>query len=64
MFLDLTTDQEFLRDTTAKFLADQVPEAVLRRFAGDIPGDFEAAYWRRGADLGWTSRRVPRCRAG
>jgi alkylation response protein AidB-like acyl-CoA dehydrogenase len=58
MLLDLTPEQEFFQETTAKFLADQVPPAVLQRFAGDVPADFEAAYWRRGADLGWTSLLV------
>jgi alkylation response protein AidB-like acyl-CoA dehydrogenase len=58
MLLDLTPEQEFFRETTAKFLADQVPAAVLQRFAGAVPEDFEARYWRRGADLGWTSLLV------
>ena len=58
MLLDLTPEQEFFQETTAKFLADQVPPAVLQRFAGDVPADFEAGYWRRGADLGWTSLLV------
>jgi alkylation response protein AidB-like acyl-CoA dehydrogenase len=58
MLLDLTPDQEFFRETTAKFLADQVPAATLQQFAGDVPADFETRYWRRGADLGWTSLLV------
>lgn len=58
MFPDLTPEQKFLRETTAKFLADQVPAATLQRFAGAVPADFEAGYWRRGADLGWTSLLV------
>ncbi|MCL2583509.1 MAG: acyl-CoA/acyl-ACP dehydrogenase [Streptosporangiales bacterium] len=58
MFLDLTSDQEFFQETTAKFLADQVPPATLQGFADGVPADFEARYWRRGADLGWTSLLV------
>jgi alkylation response protein AidB-like acyl-CoA dehydrogenase len=58
MLLDLTPEQEFFQETTAKFLANQVPPAVLQRFAGDVPADFEAGYWQRGADLGWTSLLV------
>jgi alkylation response protein AidB-like acyl-CoA dehydrogenase len=58
MLLDLTPEQEFFRETTAKFLADQVPAATLQQFAGDVPADFETRYWRRGADLGWTSLLV------
>jgi alkylation response protein AidB-like acyl-CoA dehydrogenase len=58
MLLDLTPDQEFFRDTTAKFLADQVPADLLQRMAGTVPADLEAGYWRRGAELGWTSLLV------
>jgi alkylation response protein AidB-like acyl-CoA dehydrogenase len=58
MLLDLTPDQEFFRDTTAKFLADQVPAELLQRMAGTVPADWEAGYWRRGAELGWTSLLV------
>jgi alkylation response protein AidB-like acyl-CoA dehydrogenase len=58
MLPDLTQEQEFFRETTAKFLADQVPASLLQRFAGAVPEDFEAGYWRRGAELGWTSLLV------
>jgi alkylation response protein AidB-like acyl-CoA dehydrogenase len=58
MLLDLTPDQEFFRDTTAKFLTDQVPADLLQRMAGTVPADWEAGYWRRGAELGWTSLLV------
>ena len=58
MLLDLTADLEFFRDTTAKFLADQVPAELLQRMAGTVPADWEASYWRRGAELGWTSLLV------
>lgn len=58
MFLDLTPDQEFFQETTAKFLEDQAPAAALQRFAGTVPADFADRYWRRGADLGWTSPLV------
>ncbi|MCW2930573.1 MAG: acyl-CoA dehydrogenase domain protein [Actinomycetia bacterium] len=58
MLLDLTPDQEFFRETTAKFLADQVPAELLQRMAGTVPADWEASYWRRGAELGWTSLLV------
>ncbi|HTU74720.1 MAG TPA: acyl-CoA dehydrogenase family protein [Trebonia sp.] len=58
MLLDLIPDQEFFRDTTAKFLEDQVPARLLQQMAGTIPADWEAGYWRRGAELGWTSLLV------
>jgi alkylation response protein AidB-like acyl-CoA dehydrogenase len=54
---DLTADQEFFRETTARFLEDQVPVATLRALRDD-PVGFDPAYWRRGADLGWTSLLV------
>jgi alkylation response protein AidB-like acyl-CoA dehydrogenase len=59
MLLDLIPDQEFFRDTTAKFLDDQVPAQLLQQMATKIPADWEASYWRRGAELGWTSLLVP-----
>ena len=57
MLLSLTSDQEFLRDTTTKFLADQASVAGIRRLRHD-PTGFDARYWRRGAELGWTSLLV------
>jgi alkylation response protein AidB-like acyl-CoA dehydrogenase len=53
----LTPDQDFLRETTEKFLGDQVPVAEIRRLRDD-PSGFQAGYWKRGADLGWTSLLV------
>lgn len=57
MLLDLTPDQEFLRETTARFLDDQAPVGALRALRDDARG-FDPDYWRRGADLGWTSLLV------
>jgi alkylation response protein AidB-like acyl-CoA dehydrogenase len=61
--LELTSDQEFFRDTTARFLEDQVPVATLRALRDD-PAGFDADYWRRGAELGWTSLLVSEERGG
>jgi alkylation response protein AidB-like acyl-CoA dehydrogenase len=55
--LSLSADQVFFRDTTAKFLADQVSVAELRRLRDD-PVGFDGDYWRRGAELGWMSLLV------
>jgi alkylation response protein AidB-like acyl-CoA dehydrogenase len=55
--LSLDAEQVFFRDTTAKFLVDQVPVAELRRLR-DEPAGYDAGYWRRGAELGWTSLLV------
>jgi alkylation response protein AidB-like acyl-CoA dehydrogenase len=57
MLLDLTSDQEFLRDTTARYLANTVPVAALRRLRHD-PVGYDDEYWQGGADLGWTSLLV------
>ena len=57
MLLSLSSDQEFFRDTTGKFLAEQVPVEEVRRLRDD-PVGFDRALWRRGADLGWTSLLV------
>jgi alkylation response protein AidB-like acyl-CoA dehydrogenase len=57
MLLEPTPDQEFLRETTAKFLSSEAPVAEIRRLRDD-PHGFDRDYWRRGADLGWTSLLV------
>ncbi len=57
MLLALTDDQELFRETTSKLLGEFVPAEVLRSLQDDAIG-FEAEYWRRGADLGWTSLLV------
>jgi alkylation response protein AidB-like acyl-CoA dehydrogenase len=54
---ELTADQEFFRETTARFLDDQVPVATLRALRDD-PVGAPADYWRQGAELGWTSPLV------
>jgi alkylation response protein AidB-like acyl-CoA dehydrogenase len=55
--LSLTSDQEFFRDTTAKFLTEHATPGDLRRLR-DEPDGFDAPYWRQGAELGWTSLLV------
>ena len=57
MLLQLTRDQEFLQETTAKFLDEQAPVAEIRHLRHD-PAGFDERYWRRGAELGWTSLLV------
>jgi alkylation response protein AidB-like acyl-CoA dehydrogenase len=54
MKLTLSEDQLFFRETTQRFLDDQASVAELRRRRDDAVG-FDADYWRRGAELGWTS---------
>jgi alkylation response protein AidB-like acyl-CoA dehydrogenase len=57
VLLHPTSDQDFFRETTAKFLDSQVPVDELRRLRHD-PAGFSADYWRRGGELGWTSLLV------
>src|ERR1700722_7048583 len=57
MLLNLSEDQEFFRETTDRFLTEQVPPDVLRQLRHD-PVGYDPAYWRRGAELGGTSLLV------
>jgi alkylation response protein AidB-like acyl-CoA dehydrogenase len=57
MLLALSSDQELFRETTGKLLDELVPVGELRRLRDD-PDGFDGGYWRRGADLGWTSLLV------
>jgi alkylation response protein AidB-like acyl-CoA dehydrogenase len=63
MLLELTSDQEFFRETTAKFLAEHVPVGAIRHLRAD-PVGFDPAFWRGGANLGWTSLLVPEAHGG
>jgi len=53
MWHELTSDQELLRDTTARYLGDRAPLSQLRKDR-DHPAGFDPAYWTGGAELGWT----------
>ena len=57
MLLALSSDQELFSETTAKLLDELVPVGELRRLRDD-PVGFDVDYWRRGAELGWTSLLV------
>ncbi|MBS9371770.1 acyl-CoA dehydrogenase family protein [Rhodococcus sp. B50] len=57
MLLDPSPDQEFFRETTARFLAEKVPPDEVRRLRDD-PNGFAPDYWRAGAELGWTGLLV------
>jgi alkylation response protein AidB-like acyl-CoA dehydrogenase len=63
MLLELTSDQESLRATTAKYLEANAPVGELRRLRED-PAGYGDAFWRGGADLGWTSLLVSEERGG
>ena len=52
MWHELTSDQQLLRDTTARYLADHVPLDRQRKQRDSAAG-FEPGYWAGGAELGW-----------
>ncbi|OHV42610.1 hypothetical protein BCD48_30640 [Pseudofrankia sp. BMG5.36] len=60
---ELTADQEMLRETTARFLAAEVPVDKIRGLRADAAG-FDLDFWRRGAELGWTSLLVSEADGG
>ena len=63
MDLGLSEDQEFFQETTRKFLEAELPLAGVRRLA-DEPAGFDRTWWRRGAELGWTSMLAPEAWGG
>jgi alkylation response protein AidB-like acyl-CoA dehydrogenase len=56
--LELTEEQEFFQQTTRKFLAAECPISLVRELEHE-PAGFTMDYWKRGAELGWTSMLVP-----
>lgn len=56
---EYSDDQNFLRDTTRKFLESEVPLTAVRALAEGNPAGFDRGWWKRGAELGWTSMLVP-----
>jgi alkylation response protein AidB-like acyl-CoA dehydrogenase len=54
---NLTPDQLLFRDTTRDFLEKEAPLTKVRELAVG-PVGFDLAWWRRGAELGWTSMLV------
>ncbi len=64
MDLRITDEQQLLQETTRKFLESTVPLVSVRRLADEEPAGFDAAWWRSGAELGWTSLLVPEDEGG
>ena len=52
MWHSLTSDQQLLQDSTARFLGDRVPLDHQRKDR-DNPAGFDPDYWTGGAELGW-----------
>ena len=61
--LQLSSDQELFRSTTRRFLEDTSPLTTVRELA-EHPEGFDRAWWRQGAELGWTSMLVPESAGG
>ncbi len=59
MDLQLSDDQVLFDETTARFLEASCPVATVREWADKEPAGFPLDWWRRGAELGWTSLLVP-----
>src|SRR5436309_3114416 len=60
---ELSDDQQLFLDTTRRFLEQEAPIAAVRGLADD-PAGFDPAWWKRGAELGWTSVLVPEALGG
>ncbi len=63
MLLGLSDDQRFFQETTGRFLAEQAPPDAVRALRDDVSG-FDPSFWRRGAELGWTSLLVSEAHGG
>ena len=58
MDLELTDDQELFRETTAKYIERTCPLSTVREWAEKEPAGYPTAWWRQGAERGWTSLLV------
>jgi alkylation response protein AidB-like acyl-CoA dehydrogenase len=56
--LDLSSDQELMRDTTARFIESACPLTRVRELADEHAGP-GSDYWRQGAELGGFARLIP-----
>ncbi|HWD55532.1 MAG TPA: acyl-CoA dehydrogenase family protein [Acidimicrobiales bacterium] len=63
MLIAPSEDQAIFAETTERFLVEQAPPDTLRHLRDDQAG-FDRDYWRRGAELGWTSLLVDESHGG
>jgi alkylation response protein AidB-like acyl-CoA dehydrogenase len=63
MNLELTEEQEFFRETTRRFLYTEVPLTTVRTLYDSVDG-LDCDWWRKAAELGWTSMFVPEALGG
>jgi alkylation response protein AidB-like acyl-CoA dehydrogenase len=61
--LRLSEDQELFRRTVRQFLEREAPLTTVRALTDD-PAGFDRGWWRKGAELGWTSMLVPEKHGG
>jgi alkylation response protein AidB-like acyl-CoA dehydrogenase len=59
----LTADQELFQTTTARFLDATCSPTHIRELS-TRSATFDAEFWSRGAELGWTPLLVPECAGG
>lgn len=59
MELDLSSDQELLRETAARFIDATCPLPVVRELIGSETG-LPSDYLRRAGELGWFAMLVPK----
>jgi alkylation response protein AidB-like acyl-CoA dehydrogenase len=64
MRFDATDEQQQLQATTRRFLEDTAPLTTVRLWGDKNPAGFDRDWWRRAADLGWTSLLVPESQGG
>ncbi|HVS68036.1 MAG TPA: acyl-CoA dehydrogenase family protein [Mycobacteriales bacterium] len=55
--MTLSSDQEALRSTTARFLDERMPVATIRGLR-DEPAGYTDAYWTQACELGWAALLV------
>ena len=61
---DATEEQQQLQAITRRFLEDTAPLTTVRLWGEKNPAGFDRDWWRRAADLGWTSLLVPEDQGG
>jgi alkylation response protein AidB-like acyl-CoA dehydrogenase len=64
MRFDATEEQQQLQATTRRFLEETAPLTTVRLWGDKNPAGFDRDWWRRAADLGWTSLLVPESQGG
>jgi alkylation response protein AidB-like acyl-CoA dehydrogenase len=64
MRFDATEEQQQLQTITRRFLEDTAPLTAVRLWGDKNPAGFDRDWWRRAADLGWTSLLVPESHGG